>query len=162
MPKNFSIWYSINDCVKVELIPSKNIYFTYFNETPLKMMKNVFYFIFKTLFVLKIFKFLSWFFGIYISWPISQEVKAIRQWNLVSSLSNSCQHWQLLTYIEKKHYHVDQKVANFDFVWHPSPSCTQYHSTFISAGKRHKKEINLLKQPCKFTYISSFLQIWIV
>ena len=32
---------------------------------------------------------------------------------MVSSLSNSCQHWQLLTYIEKKHYHVDQKVANF-------------------------------------------------
>ena len=29
-------------------------------EIPLKMMKNVFYFILKALFVLKIFKFLSW------------------------------------------------------------------------------------------------------
>ena len=32
-------------------------------ESPLKMMKNVFYFISKALFVLKIFKFLSWLFG---------------------------------------------------------------------------------------------------
>ena len=32
-------------------------------ETPLKMMKNVFYFTLKALFVLKIFKFLSWLFG---------------------------------------------------------------------------------------------------
>ena len=32
-------------------------------ENPLKMMKNAFYFTSKALFVLKIFKFLSWFFG---------------------------------------------------------------------------------------------------
>ena len=32
-------------------------------ESPLKMMKNTFYFILKALFVLKIFKFLSWLFG---------------------------------------------------------------------------------------------------
>ena len=32
-------------------------------ETPLKLMKNAFYFTSKALFVLKIFKFLSWFFG---------------------------------------------------------------------------------------------------
>ena len=34
-----------------------------FNDTPSKMMKNVFYFILKPLFILKIFKFLSWLFG---------------------------------------------------------------------------------------------------
>ena len=34
-----------------------------FIESPLKMMKNAFYFILKALFVLKIFKFLSWLFG---------------------------------------------------------------------------------------------------
>ena len=34
-----------------------------FMESPLKMMKNAFYYILKTLFVLKIFKFLSWLFG---------------------------------------------------------------------------------------------------
>ena len=32
-------------------------------ESPLKMMKNAFYFRSKALFVLKIFKFLSWIFG---------------------------------------------------------------------------------------------------
>ena len=33
------------------------------NESPLKMMKNAFYFTVKALFVLKIFKFLAWLFG---------------------------------------------------------------------------------------------------
>ena len=33
------------------------------SESPLKMMKNAFYFTSKSLFVLKIFKFLSWLFG---------------------------------------------------------------------------------------------------
>ena len=33
------------------------------NKSPLKMMKNAFYFALKALFVLKIFKFLSWLFG---------------------------------------------------------------------------------------------------
>ena len=37
--------------------------FICFNESTLKMMKKAFYFISKTLFVLKIFKFLSWIFG---------------------------------------------------------------------------------------------------
>ena len=39
-------------------IPKKNCVI-YFIESPLKMMKNAFYFILKALFVLKIFKFLS-------------------------------------------------------------------------------------------------------
>ena len=54
------------------------------------MMKNAFYLIFQALFVLKIFKSLSWLFGYvkrvkqleYIYRPISQEVKATRQLNL--------------------------------------------------------------------------------
>ena len=33
-------------------------------ESPLKMMKNTFYFVLNALFILKIFKFLSWFFGL--------------------------------------------------------------------------------------------------
>ena len=41
----------------------KKFLFICFNESPLKMMKNAFYFILKTLFVLKIFKVLSWHFG---------------------------------------------------------------------------------------------------
>ena len=42
---------------------SPSIFFICFNETPLKIMKNAFYFILKALFVLKVFKFLSWLFG---------------------------------------------------------------------------------------------------
>ena len=45
--------------IKVGLSPSKKICVICLIESPLKMMKNVFYFILKALFVLKIFKFLS-------------------------------------------------------------------------------------------------------
>ena len=44
--------------LKVELSPSKEMCFICFNKSLLKLMKNVFYFILKTLFVLKQFKFL--------------------------------------------------------------------------------------------------------
>ena len=90
-------------------LPKKNC-FNCFTESPLKMTKNAFYFILKGLFVLKIFKCLSRLFGhvrktawleIYdwfqnlwrhslvnkqlrYTYPISYEVKASRQWNLVS------------------------------------------------------------------------------
>ena len=43
-------------------LPTK-IFFVCFDESPLKMMKNAFYFILKSLFVLEIFKFLSWLLG---------------------------------------------------------------------------------------------------
>ena len=46
------------------LSPSeKKHIFICFNENPLKMIKNAFQFILRALFVLKIFKFLSWHFG---------------------------------------------------------------------------------------------------
>ena len=45
--------------VKTGLSPSKKITI----ESPLKIIKNAFYFILNVLFVLKIFKFLSWLFG---------------------------------------------------------------------------------------------------
>ena len=48
---------------KAGLAPSKKILFICFNKSPLKMTKNVFYFILKALFVLRIFKFLCWHFG---------------------------------------------------------------------------------------------------
>ena len=48
---------------KVILSPFNKVCFISFNESPLKMMKNAFCFIVKALFVLKIFKFLSWRFG---------------------------------------------------------------------------------------------------
>ena len=49
---------------KVGLSPSKKkFFFICVTESPLKMMKNAFYFILKALFILKIFQFLSWLFG---------------------------------------------------------------------------------------------------
>ena len=45
--------------LKVGLSPSKKVCVIYFNESPLKMMNNAFYFILRALSVLKIFKFLS-------------------------------------------------------------------------------------------------------
>ena len=48
---------------KVGLSSSPQKFFICFNDSPSKTMKNTFYFILKGLFVLKIFKFLSWLFG---------------------------------------------------------------------------------------------------
>ena len=52
----------INGWLTLQTLKS-NSYFTCSNESPLKMMKNAFYFVLKALFVLKIFRFLSWLFG---------------------------------------------------------------------------------------------------
>ena len=48
---------------KVGLSPSKKICVICLIESPLKMMRNAFYFMLKALFVIKIFKFLSRLFG---------------------------------------------------------------------------------------------------
>ena len=50
-------------CLKSDSYLPKKFLFIRFTESSLKMMKNAFYFILKTLFVLTIFKFLSWHFG---------------------------------------------------------------------------------------------------
>ena len=49
--------------LKLDSLLPKKILFICFNESPLKIVKNAFYFILKTLFILKIFKVLSWHFG---------------------------------------------------------------------------------------------------
>ena len=49
--------------MKVGLSLSKKMCVICLTESPLKMMKNAFYFILKALFVVKIFKFLSRIFG---------------------------------------------------------------------------------------------------
>ena len=48
--------------IKIGLLPSKKLFFICFSDSP-SMMKKNFYFILKTLSILKIFKFLSWLFG---------------------------------------------------------------------------------------------------
>ena len=49
--------------LKSETHLPKKFLFVCFNESPLELMKNAFYFILKALFVLKIFKVLSGHFG---------------------------------------------------------------------------------------------------
>ena len=63
---NFTVFYirkRENYKVKVGLSPSKKVCVICLIESSLTIMKNAFYFILKALFVLKIFKFLSWLFG---------------------------------------------------------------------------------------------------
>ena len=55
--------YIIDLAIKVGLSPSRKNLLYLFQWKPLKMTKNAFYFILKDLFVLKIFKFLSWLSG---------------------------------------------------------------------------------------------------
>ena len=50
-------------CLKSDSHLSKKKSYICFTESPLKIMKNAFHLILKALFVLKIFKFLSWLFG---------------------------------------------------------------------------------------------------
>ena len=47
-----------NFVIRAGLLPSEKLFYC-LNENTLKMLKNAFYFIFKYLFALKIFKFLS-------------------------------------------------------------------------------------------------------
>ena len=51
------------NCLQVGFSPSKIICVFYLIESPLKMMKNAFYFVLKAPFVLMIFKFLPLLFG---------------------------------------------------------------------------------------------------
>ena len=49
--------------LKLDFHLPKNVCFICFSKSPLKMMKTAFYFILNALFVLKIFKFLTWLFS---------------------------------------------------------------------------------------------------
>ena len=55
-------FYSLNDLKSDSHLPKK-VFIICLNDSPSKMMKKYFYFILKALFVLKIFKFLSWLFS---------------------------------------------------------------------------------------------------
>ena len=50
----------LSSVLKSDSCVPKKVCFICFNNSPLKVMKNAFYFILKPLFVLKTFKFLSW------------------------------------------------------------------------------------------------------
>ena len=112
---------------KLELLPFIKVVFISFNESPLKMMKNIFPFMLKTLFVLKIFKFLYWLFGyvekrfdkkananfkiydvtviptkiiIHIYFLITHEIKTTRQRNFVNEWNITWQIFFLKNYTQ--------------------------------------------------------------
>ena len=87
---------------------------------------------------------------------------------MVSSLWNSHQYVTIAD-VYWKHYHVEKKFANIDFVWHPDTlfqpndisigtclHCRKYQSTFISTENRHRQEISALKHSC-ITYSYFFV-----
>ena len=57
------VYYKSSLSFEVGLSPSKNICVTCFIKSLLEIMRNAFYFILKALFIIKIFRFLSWLFG---------------------------------------------------------------------------------------------------
>ena len=63
LKSTFYLYGYLSTYLKPDFHLPKKVLFICFNESPLKMMKNAFYFILKALFVLKILNFLSWHFG---------------------------------------------------------------------------------------------------
>ena len=64
IPVNVKVEFvGLGSVIKDGLSLSEKNCFIYFNEKPLKMMKNAFHFILKAPFIPKIYKFSSWLFG---------------------------------------------------------------------------------------------------
>ena len=69
-------------------------------ESPLKMMKNAFYFTSKAVFVLKIFKFLSWLFA-HVAERLDKKDKVnFKFYNVTAWLTNNC-NAHIAQYLEK-------------------------------------------------------------
>ena len=69
-------------------------------ESPLKMMKNDFYFTSKALFVLKIFKFLSWLFRHVVKWLDKKDKVDFKFYEVTAWLTNNC-NTHIAQYLEK-------------------------------------------------------------
>ena len=69
-------------------------------ESPLKMMKNAFYFTSKALFLLKIFKFLSWLFGHVAKWLDKKDKINFKFYDVTAWLTNNC-NTHIAQYLEK-------------------------------------------------------------
>ena len=69
-------------------------------ESTLKMMKNDFYFTSKALFVLKIFKFLSWLFRHVVKWLDKKDKVDFKFYEVTAWLTNNC-NTHIAQYLEK-------------------------------------------------------------
>ena len=75
--------------IKVGFSPSKKNCFICFNESPLRVMKNAFYFILNAVFVLKISRFLCWLFGHVEKMAIYKDKINFKIYDVTAWLTNS-------------------------------------------------------------------------
>ena len=82
---------SFNGCSLIQLKPDSHLpkKIIYFNDSPLKMMKNAFYFILKALFGLKIYKFFSWLFGHVEKWLHQKDKVNFTIYDVTTWLTNN-------------------------------------------------------------------------
>ena len=69
-------------------------------ESPLKIMKNTFHFTSKFLFVLKIFKFLSWLFGHVAKQLDKKDTINFKFYDVTARIANKC-NTHIVQYLEK-------------------------------------------------------------
>ena len=81
-------------------------------EGHLKMMKNAFYFISKALFVLKIFKLLSWFFGYVAKLLGKKDHVNFKFYDVTTWLTNNC-NTHIAKYFEK-YRQADQETLSIN------------------------------------------------
>ena len=94
---------------KAELSPFKKTCFYCFNESSLKVMKSTFYFILSALFVLKIFKFLSWLFW---TWRILNMSFSHRYYVLFNNLALTALSKSSLSFPRKSINHAVKVVSS--------------------------------------------------
>ena len=70
---------------------------------PLKMMKNAFYFTYKALFVLKIFKFLSWLFGDVTKRLDKKDKDNFKFYDVLACLANN-RNTHIAQYLQENHF----------------------------------------------------------
>ena len=91
--------YLLKVCLKVQSQVWEH--FRQLNESPLKMTKNAFYFTSKALFILKIFKFLSWLFSHVAKWLDKKDKFNIKFYDVTVWLTGNNCNTHIAQYLEK-------------------------------------------------------------
>ena len=117
--------------LKVRLLPSKKKYVTYFIESPLKVMKNDYYFILKAIFVLKIFKFLSWLFDHYQKTAWLKDKVNFKIYDVITWWANNWNTY-ITQYLTKKRQQ-DKETWSNNRIYHE-----KYSSSNITKKMRQK------------------------
>ena len=87
--------------IKVRLSHSKKFCYISSNESPLKMIKNTFYFILKYLFVLKVIEFFSWLFGYIRKWLDQKDKVSFNIYNITTWLTSN---YKTMNFVQSTRY----------------------------------------------------------